>query len=290
MPPSLTVRARSIDDVDDPFQLIETSPLSSYDINGITRSEIYTRLKFCLTDSGNTLYLYLLDKGTNEYNLIKQIKPKMNLDYDPLNPLLLNVGFSFTSPLITGRSSAKCFIKNVNVQGLNNTLVSSSSSFSTQNEIEVKTKPLILIHPIGGNSAKMLTTLVVGSEQVKYKWYKNNVLIDGADSSNYYAQDYGIYKLVATNLMGSVTSNEAEIKQIVINIPTIITQPTAGTTPAYLTVTADGTMPLNYQWYKDNIPVPSGNSSTLYTNETGNYYVVVSNSAGSINSNTVNVT
>ncbi len=143
MPPSLTVRARSIDDVDDPFQLIETSPLSSYDINGITRSEIYTRLKFCLTDSGNTLYLYLLDKGTNEYNLIKQIKPKMNLDYDPLNPLLLNVGFSFTSPLITGRSSAKCFIKNVNVQGLNNTLVSSSSSFSTQNEIEVKTKPLI---------------------------------------------------------------------------------------------------------------------------------------------------
>jgi hypothetical protein len=288
MPPSLTIRARSIDDVDDPFQLIESTPLSSYDINVVSISEIYTRLKFCLTDSGNTLYIYSVDKGTNQYNLIKRSNTKMNLAYDKLNPLLLNVGFSFTSPLSNGGVGAKCFIKNINVQGINNTLISSSSSFSGEGFVEVDKQPSILRNPIGGNSFKMLSTLVVGSEPITYQWYKDNILIEGATSSYHYAGSFGTYKLVATNFMGSVTSNEAEINTG--TIPVITTQPIGGVSPIYLSVIADGTRPITYQWYKDNLPIPSSDTSSILASVGGNYYVTVSNYIGSVNSNSIIVT
>ncbi|MFA5263491.1 MAG: immunoglobulin domain-containing protein [Opitutaceae bacterium] len=75
--------------------------------------------------------------------------------------------------------------------------------------------------------------------------------------------------------------------------PTIITQPAARTVSAgqsvSLTVQASGTAPLSYQWYKNGNAINVATGVTLYmssvtASEVGSYSVVVTNSAGSLES------
>lgn len=122
---TLTVRSKKSTD---PFYLIDSFPLSSYEIPVVTQSEIYNRLKFCLTDSGNTLHMYCLDKASNEYFLVKTVKPNLNIAYNPSNPIMLNVGFSYASPVKPGMPKAIFNIKNVNVQGVSTSIMSVASA------------------------------------------------------------------------------------------------------------------------------------------------------------------
>jgi hypothetical protein len=83
-----------------------------------------------------------------------------------------------------------------------------------------------------------------------------------------------------------------------VTAPTITTQPTAvsastGST-ASLSVVASGSS-LTYQWYKDSAAM-SGATSATYSiasaasTDAGSYYVIVTNSAGSVSSSTVTLT
>lgn len=81
--------------------------------------------------------------------------------------------------------------------------------------------------------------------------------------------------------------------------PTIIDQPdnitvSAGQ-PASFSVTATGTAPLSYQWRKNNSNIPGATAATFTINNTqstdaGSYSVVVSNSSGSVTSQTATLT
>jgi hypothetical protein len=81
--------------------------------------------------------------------------------------------------------------------------------------------------------------------------------------------------------------------------PTITVQPVGGTinvgSDYTFNVTATGTEPLGYQWYK-NGSVVTGETNTTYTivsaslNDGGNYNVVVSNAGGIIMSNSATLT
>jgi len=56
-----------------------------------------------------------------------------------------------------------------------------------------------------------------------------------------------------------------------------------------------GSQPIVYQWYRDDIPVPTGTNATLnislaQTNDSGNYYLIVMNCAGSSTSQVAAVT
>jgi hypothetical protein len=96
------------------FNLLTNFSLSSFDIQSVTETQIYNRLKFCLTDSGNTLKIYKLDRTTNDFVCIKILNP--NLDFDTTDEML-NLGFSYTSPTITGIGKAKLYIKDICIQG-----------------------------------------------------------------------------------------------------------------------------------------------------------------------------
>jgi len=95
--------------------------------------------------------------------------------------------------------------------------------------------------------------------------------------------------------------------------PSIITQPQTNTVywgdTAYLNVAATGTSPLSYQWYYPNMssPLSDGNSgygagaiigsttntlvlTSVNTNQTGNYQVVVGNSLGYVTSQVARLT
>ncbi len=78
-----------------------------------------------------------------------------------------------------------------------------------------------------------------------------------------------------------------------LHLPAIVTSPqsvsvTAGASPS-LTVTATGTAPLSYQWYRDGEILPNATSATLslpniQVNQSGRYKVRVTNSVGSATS------
>ena len=59
-------------------------------------------------------------------------------------------------------------------------------------------------------------------------------------------------------------------------------------------VTATGTEPIVYQWYKGNDPIEDSNSSALSLTSietaAGDYHVIMSNAAGSIVNDTVSLT
>ena len=95
----------------------------------------------------------------------------------------------------------------------------------------------------------------------------------------------------------SIYSFDATV--VAATAPTITSQPSASSvavgSAASLSVVAGGTAPLSYQWRKDGVAI-SGATSSTYTiastknSDAGSYTVVVTNSAGSVTSNSTVLT
>ena len=102
-----------------------------------------------------------------------------------------------------------------------------------------------------------------GAAPMAFQWIKNGVAIAGATGTSYsitgaVPSDAGSYRVVLSNSLGTITSNEAFL---VVNdvAPVIVVQPVGVTLPDghpfTLTVEATGTLPLMYQWSKDGVAV-----------------------------------
>jgi len=159
----------------------------------------------------------------------------------------------------------------------------------------------------------MFSVAATGTAPLSYQWSKNGTAVAGATSSIYTTpptmpgDNASTFVVTVTNVAGSQTSNSATLT---VNVPPMITaQPQSQTvgvgTPATFSVTATGTTPLMYQWYKNNGLI-SGAVAPIYTTpptvstDNGSTFTVkVSNVAGNqtstaatltVNSSTVNVT
>jgi hypothetical protein len=147
-----------------------------------------------------------------------------------------------------------------------------------------------------------------GTPPFSYQWRKNGANIPGANSaslalSNVSAADAGNYSVIVSNSAGSTTSDLAIVTAPSIPVipPAILTQPSSqtvipdGEDGVLLSVTASGSVPLTYQWKKNGADIPSATESSLSIDpvaavDFGNYTVVVSNSAGSVESNPAQIT
>jgi len=146
---------------------------------------------------------------------------------------------------------------------------------------------------VSAGTTATLFAVVSGSEPLAYQWFFNttNALPAGTNATlvvtNAQLADGGTYQLVATNILGSVTSQVARLT--VVAPPQISTQPgdqavVVGGAAGFW-VTATGTHPLTYRWYYNtNTPI-SGNGTNLLlfnvqTYQAGTYQVVVSNAYG----------
>src|SRR5262249_43543033 len=115
--------------------------------------------------------------------------------------------------------------------------------------------------------------------------------------------DAGNYWVVVSNSTSGATSSVAALT---ILIPITITgQPAnklvgAGSNATF-TVTATGLAPLSYYWYSNNVPLTNGgrisgaNTATLVlsntqTNDTGPFYVVLTNGFGAATSSVASLT
>jgi hypothetical protein len=131
---------------------------------------------------------------------------------------------------------------------------------------------------------------------VEYQWYKNGEILPGATASELIISstqkaDTGVYYVQISNAGGTSRSDNATL--IVVRPPTIATQPgdviTVEGAQFNLFAAVTGTAPFQYQWYLNGNALPSATNNT-YTvpsamlSNAGVYTVVVSNSAGTIES------
>ncbi len=172
-------------------------------------------------------------------------------------------------------------------------------------------EPVLVAEPLSrtndAGTTATFSVVVRGSEPISYQWFKDNAPLGdernvaGANTptltlTNVLGGDTGAYHIVVSNSLGSVTSATATLTVL---DPVIIAQPASearelGQSVTF-SVTAVGTAPLDYQWWKDDAPLSAANEASLtLTNlqagDAGAYRVVVSNSLGSVTSMDVRLT
>jgi hypothetical protein len=158
-------------------------------------------------------------------------------------------------------------------------------------------------------AGQMATFSVVatGTAPLAYQWRKNTTNISGATAASYTtpattpADNNAKFDVIVSNSVSSVTSTQATLTVNSAPVaPTITTQPSAQTVTAgqtaTFTVVASGTAPLTYQWQKNGSDI-SGATTASYTSpvtttaDSGALFrVVVSNTAGSVTSNSAMLT
>ena len=164
--------------------------------------------------------------------------------------------------------------------------------------------PKIIVQPqntkVKEGEKLTLSVVATGSAPLSYQWIFEGLKIEGATNSVYeveaaQAGDAGRYIVTITNPYGSVTSSIATVRVTGITpvpVPPVITgQPQDVTVDEgssfTLSVTANGTEPLAYQWFKDGAAIEGATASVYevamaHTWDSGSYTVSVSNVAGQI--------
>lgn len=177
------------------------------------------------------------------------------------------------------------------------------------------TPPAIVTQPmsqtITAGQTATLSVTASGTPPLSYQWYQGvsgntSAPIAQAINPTYTTPPLNAttsyWVLVSTQAVpGSVASATATITATPV-VPVITTQPASQTIPAgqvaNLSVVATGTPPLAYQWYQgasgDTSAPITGATAASYTtpllNAAASYWVLVSNSAGTVNSVTATIT
>lgn len=160
---------------------------------------------------------------------------------------------------------------------------------------------------VNANQKATFGVRATGAAPLAYQWYQGTQPIAGATSARYQtpatttSNSGETFFVIVSNSAGTATSN---IVTLTVNpaaaSPSITQQPanvtvTAGQTATF-SVTATGTLPLDYQWYQGATPI-SGATSSSYsianttTSQSGETFrVIVSNSGGAAHSNPATLT
>jgi len=166
----------------------------------------------------------------------------------------------------------------------------------------ITSQPQTTASCVGGNA--QFSVVASGNGNITYQWYKNGVLINGATSStlsfsNISVNDSGSYHVVISDScvlssLATVTTSNT-VRLLISNGPVVQTQPTNQSScgDAFLfSVNALSSSPITYQWYRNSSIISGGNGQN-YTKhlpsfaDTGRYFVQLTNSCGTINSDTV---
>lgn len=111
--------------------------------------------------------------------------------------------------------------------------------------------------------AVQLTPAFIGDPVLKYQWSRNNVNLSGATASSYLLPaitlaQAGAYRVKATNLSGTATSNPATEIAVVDATNKVFNIVNKNT--ATFTVNAAGNGTITYQWTKDSVPLTDDTS------------------------------
>lgn len=170
--------------------------------------------------------------------------------------------------------------------------------------------PIIASQPQGGTVADGAPALLVvgigptSTRPLSFQWRKDGTNLPNATLQSYsissmQPSNAGAYRVVITNVAGSVTSDVATLTYL-LPVPATITQdPTNSTVTedliATFTVGATGSPTLSYQWRFNGIPIAGATSTTLNlqhvaASNAGPYTVVVTNNYGAKTSQVATLT
>jgi hypothetical protein len=234
-----------------------------------------------------------------------------NLSVTALGTTPLNFQWLKDGVIILGATSATLSLSNVQSIGAGNytVIVSNVAGNVTSSTAALTVTPAVTISVQPSNQTASVGFLAqfgvtaTPSLGTSYQWYKNGTAIPGATSflytiTNTTSADAGSYSVVVSNGGFSVTSNSATLMVSGAGglAPTIGTQPTDQSVQVgfltFLSVTASGAQPLSYQWFRNGALIAGATTMFFTVSSTqpvdaGSYSVVVSNSFGSVTSNTV---
>lgn len=163
--------------------------------------------------------------------------------------------------------------------------------------------PQILTQPtnqivLAGDSTNF-NAVASGAIPMAFYWQQNSTNLPGSSNplllTNIQAGSAGDYLVVVTNAFGSVTSQVATLT-VIPSPPRFTLQPISAValfgSNVRFTAAANGSSPLDWQWYFNGSPVDGGNSSQLVitniqNSNFGNYWAIVTNSYGCATSTVV---
>jgi hypothetical protein len=215
-------------------------------------------------------------------------------------------GASYTTPATTTADNNSKF----------DVIVSNSagSITSAQATLTVNTgtvAPSISTQPanqaVTAGQTAMFSVVASGTAPLTYQWRKNTTNIAGATVASYTtpattsADNNSKFDVIVSNSAGSMTSAQATLTVSTAPVaPSITTQPANQTVnagqAATFSVTATGTAPLTYQWQENGAAITGATAASYTTPVTTTadsgetFRVVVSNTAGSITSNSATLT
>ncbi len=154
---------------------------------------------------------------------------------------------------------------------------------------------------ISGNTV-VFTVVASGVPAPKFQWYNGAAPIRDATGptltmTNVTIANAGSYRVTVSNALGTAVSDTVSLT--VVTPPRILGSPasqsaTVGSVIS-MDVSAAGTAPLAYQWFKDGIALPGSNGPSFVIarveeTDAGDYHVRVTNSAGAAVSAVAHVT
>ena len=126
---------------------------------------------------------------------------------------------------------------------------------------------------------------------LSWQWQLNNADISGATLSNYSAGTAGNYNCVVSNTCGSVTSNTLTITINTMPVASITAAgPTSFCAPQTVALNASTGSGYTYQWRLNSVNITGATLPSYNAASTGNYSCFVSNTCGSMLSNSIAVT
>ncbi|MCX8520205.1 MAG: DUF1566 domain-containing protein [Rhodoferax sp.] len=217
---------------------------------------------------------------------------------------------SYTTPATSSTNHGAIYSVSVS-----NSLNTVTSSMATLTVSDSAVPPAITSQPVAQTVTEGQSTtfsVTATGTTLRYQWKKAGNDISGATSSTYttdatvIGDNNAVFSVVVSNALGLVTSDNATLSVTpavvspLVVTPTITHQPAAGLSlvagqSASFSVTATGTS-LSYQWKKNGTDIPGATASSYHIPVTSMadsgtvYSVVVSNSAGAVNSSDASLT
>ena len=211
---------------------------------------------------------------------------------------------------------------NINADSFNQTPTPISYTTAKPVSKEPIQKPKIINHPksrvVYKHQPLTLSVKAQSSSPIQYQWYKNNLLIAGANQSTYHvpkslSRDQGFYHVVLKNQQAEIRSLTAKVTYhvepvVVYTNPyttytvkelQILKQPSPLSVDEgssfSLMVSAESARKMSYQWYRNNVPIFGANKATFTvlnasSTDQGRYSVLVQDANKSIRSSTALVT
>lgn len=175
-------------------------------------------------------------------------------------------------------------------------VVSSSATITVQ----AAKAPVITRQPVSAEVALGLSASfspvveTAGAGPLTYQWRRNGNAIAGATSSYYNIESVtdanaGDYTLVVTGAGGTVTSEAARLTVLAAAAPRITSSTQYATARMgdrlWLSIDAQGSPPLTYQWYRNGVQLSGGTNSSmelvnLGVDDLGTYTATVSGPGG----------